>query len=342
MSTRNLFAQTILLLFLFSLGISALSLGEARKAIENGDESRARGILKEIVKSSKKNDEQPEALLLLASLEHVLGARLTRLEEFFRQYQTHKNWPQVCHDLAWLYASQERYQDAAQVLDKLKELPASREGALLGLARLSLVQERWAQAEGYCSLLEKEYPAGSSRAAVLACRARVHQAAQRLKEASLAWHAILEHHAGSTEAPGAWYALGEMALSAQDVKLAKDYLSKLVKAFPSSLEASLARSRLRLLADAKSTSKNIRVWEVQLAVYFRRDQAEGYVTRLKSAGYLSFVQEETVSSRVQYSVRMGYFRTRADALRVLTEMKSKGHEGFIRTRTLTVTEDELG
>ncbi len=342
MMCRSLIARSILILLLHVPGLAALSLGDARRAIETGDEPRARVILEQMIRSSGDGGERPDAILLLASIEHVFGARMALLEEFARRYRTHRAWPDVCHDLAWLYASQERYADAALVLSSLKELPAKREGALLGLARIALVQEQWSQAERYCTLLETEYPAGSSRAAVLACRARIHQAGGRMKEASLAWHAILERHGASPEAPGAWYALGEMAVNERDVRLARDYLSKLVEAFPGSLEAGLARSRLRLLTGEKSGSKNVQVWEVQLAVYLRRDQAEGYVNRLKSAGYLSFVQEETVSGRVQYSVRMGYFRTSADAMRVLGEMKSRGHEGFIRTRTVTVTEDELG
>ncbi|HOG64061.1 MAG TPA: SPOR domain-containing protein [Spirochaetota bacterium] len=334
----------LLLFILASIPVfpAVRTIDDARKAIASGDEPGARAILQTILRSGGDSPGRAGVLALLISLEHLVGPRIALLEEYVRRYPREKDWRGMVKELAWLNLASGKYADAALLLTRLVAVPEERESALLGLVRIAIAQENWDQAERSCTALEREYPDGVFRPTVLACQARIHLARGRNKEASLAWHAIIEKFGRSDEAPGAWLALGEMAATAKDIRLAQDYLTKLVRAFPASMEAGLARSRLRLLAVENPRTSNLRVWEVQLAVYHAKSQAEAFVAKLRAAGYLSFVQQETVGGRIQYSVRMGYFRTREDAAQVLAGMQHKGYEGFIRTRTVTVTEDVLG
>ena len=74
-------------------------------------------------------------------------------------------------------------------------------------------------------------------------------------------------------------------------------------------------------------------------MYHAKSQAEVFEATLRALG-IFFVQQRP-GGRIS-NVRMGYFRTREDAAQVLAGMQLKGYEGFIRTRTVTVTEDVLG
>lgn len=318
----------------YDAGMAALARGDSGSAV-----TAFRAALAELPAGGEK---RIESLFRLAQLESRLGERTRLLEEIVATGAGHPRRGPAALELVALHLSGNRLADAARIALPLRLDRQWREAALVALARIALAGRRLAEASGWLDAFFREFPRSEQADRMLFCRGEVFRLGNDRAQASRAYHAVLERHPASAAAAASWLALGEMASETGDALLAADCFGKLVKAFPQSVEASLARGRLHVLQGERQRTKELAVFEVQFAVFLRRDQAERFSSTLATKGYISFIHEETVRGQRQFSVRMGYFRSQADAESVRRELAGKGHPGFIRSRTVTVAEGDFG
>ena len=336
------------LLFIFAFCLVPLaapgadSLDDGRKALQSGDAAAAKAAFEKAVQDfPKDSDRRAEALYHLTALEPLSAQKKVLLEQFIKEYPGHARRNALAWDLYHIYLGEFAHAEALRTILPLKDRKDTREQALSALAALSVELGKAEESLSYLAVFVSEYAGSPLFPRALLCRAEAYLMTGDLARAKKDYEEILARYRQSAAAATAYFSLAEMAGNAGDHKSARAYLDALIGAFPHSFEASLARGRRIVLVTEEKPAREVRVWEVQLAAFFARAQAERFVTELSAKKYISFVEEETVNGRAQYSVRMGFFRTRGDAETVLKEMGQKGYQGFIRTRTVIVTEDEL-
>lgn len=70
-------------------------------------------------------------------------------------------------------------------------------------------------------------------------------------------------------------------------------------------------------------------FSVQLGAYTDDKGANSMVNRLKRAGYPAYSEPNMARNQMVWRVRVGPFKSRADASTVLTQLKKDGHDGLV-------------
>ncbi|MDR2733803.1 MAG: SPOR domain-containing protein [Spirochaetota bacterium] len=325
------------LLFLSALA-QADSLDDAQKIL---DTSEAKAAFQKAVRDLPRGARHAEALGQLIMLESESAEKKLLLKQFVETYPDHERVIQHRWDLYHICLGDYSYSEASRIILPLLERKESRERALAALAVVSLELGKVEEGMAYLDSFFHENNTSGLIPRMLLCRAELQLMQGNAERAKKDYEEILAKYAQNPLAAAAHLALSEIAGNTGNIPEARTHLDALIAAFPNSFEASLARGRRNALPGETKQTREVRVWEVQLAAFFAPKQAETFVSQLAAKGYVSFVDEAMENGRKQYSVRMGYFRTRNDAERVMQELAAKGYPGFIRTRTVRVAEDAL-
>jgi tetratricopeptide (TPR) repeat protein len=335
-------ALLCVLLLVLPVVISADSLDDAEKALRSGDAVRAKAAFQKAVSDlSDGSARHASALAQLITLETESGVKRLRLRQYIETYPANPHTIDCRWELYYIYLGSFLYTDALRTILPLADHAASRERALAALAVLSLELGKASESLAYLDAFFREYRTSGLAPRMLLCRAEVRLMQGDTPRAKNDYEELLAKHKSDPLAAAAYLALADLAGNAGNTKDARALFDALIAAFPNSFEASLARGRRAALPAEAKEVRDVRVWEVQLAAFFVPGQAETFVKELSSKGYVSFVDDSMENGRRQYSVRMGYYRTRNDAELVMKELASKGYQGFIRTRTIKLAVDEL-
>jgi len=337
MMARALFCVLLLLL---PVMIRADSLDDARALLRSGDAIAAKTAFQKAVRDLPRGSRQAEALDQLIMLEAESAGKKSLLKQFIETYPDHERAVGYRWELYYLFLGDFSYSEALRIILPLADRKDARERALAALAVLSLELGKAEESMTWLDSFFREYGASGLIPRMLLCRAEVWLMQGNAEHAKKDYEELLAKHRQNPLAAAAYLALSELAGNVGNIQEARAHLDALIAAFPNSFEASLARGRRNALP-AGTKQVETRVWEVQLAAFFAPKQAETFVSQLAAKGYASYVDEAVENGRKQYSVRMGYYRTRNDAERVMSELAAKGYPGFIRTRTVRIAEGAL-
>jgi tetratricopeptide (TPR) repeat protein len=124
--------------------------------------------------------------------------------------------------------------------------------------------------------------------------------------------------------PGLYYRLSRVSFKQGQTEQATEYLNKLKKDFPQSLEARLDRELFPPPA-APSQPSLVFYYTVQVGSFSNKANAGNLVKKLLGYGYPAFMEEGVSKDKINYRVRIGKFKSRSEAQDMDKKLSKQGY-----------------
>lgn len=112
-----------------------------------------------------------------------------------------------------------------------------------------------------------------------------------------------------------YYRLSQCAFKTGNTREGEDYLRKLKKEFPLSLET---------IAN-KDLGSPINYYTVQIGLFSRNQNAKNLMQRLTQGKYPAYLEESNLQGKIAYRVRVGKFSSRQEALDLADKLSREGY-----------------
>lgn len=122
----------------------------------------------------------------------------------------------------------------------------------------------------------------------------------------------------------AYYRLSRVAFKKGDTKTAEDYLEKIKREFPASLELTLEKELCPQIDSPQGF-----FYSVQVGSFSREANAVNLRNKLVAGGHNAFIEEADISGSKSYRVKAGKLKARGDAVALAEKLSSQGYPAKI-------------
>ncbi len=306
------------------------------KLYKNSNLKKSALIFSQIYKSKAKDELRGKAFFYLIKTKKSRAKRIQGYSKFMREFSSHPLYPQVIFNMAIIYMNMKKYSYSIALFKGIvktnKLWPQSR----LRLAQLYLKNKNYKMSIGsFKTLLAYKVTTAELKSKAVFGMGLAYEKDNQLKKAESAYLKILNSYLKGGEVSGALYHLGNLYYNKKDWQMANDWFEKIMRNYPNSFDAYLARGKLLILKTHLKSREKVLIYEVQIAAYKYKKNAELYLKKIVKKYPRAFIFKQ---ENKMFSLRIGFFKNRAGAKRQLINLKKNGIPGFIRNRKILVTE----